>query len=57
MRGRAAGWVQPSTGGYAVSGSELPIPRGMQAKGISHVALWVLQAPELELASVFSQLL
>lgn len=57
MHRRAAGWVQPSAGGYAVSGNELPIPRGMQAKGISHVALWVLQAPELELASVYPQLL
>lgn len=57
MHRRAAGWVQPSTGGYAVSGNELPIPRGMQAKGISHVVLWVLPASELELASVFPQLL
>lgn len=57
MHRRVAGWVQPSTGGYAVSGNELPIPRGMQAKGISHVVLWVLPASELELASVFPQLL
>lgn len=57
MHRREAGWVQPSTGGYAVSSNELLIPRGMQAKEVSHVVLWVLQASELQLASIFPQLL
>lgn len=51
-------WLGPDFHRWVcISGNELSIPRGMQAKEISHVVLWVLQAPELELASVFPQLL